>query len=149
MYSDSSGHLWFHFCNLRRKATQLFLVPFCTSRLLIRVVELLVRVQLFSDTMDCSLSSSSIYGISQTRILEWVVISFSRVSSWPKDQTWVSCIGRWILYHWATWQAPLMIADDDKHGMMIMTTSYWAMCVCIHSDCKTETQRGYTACLSV
>ena len=38
---------------------------------------------------------------------ECVAISFSRGSSWPRDQTSisVSCIGRWILYHWATWEA--------------------------------------------
>ena len=51
-------------------------------------------------------SGSSIHGIFQTRILEWVAISFSRESSWPRDQTRVSCIGRWILYLWATWEAP-------------------------------------------
>ena len=45
---------------------------------------------------------SSIHGISQARILKWVAISFSRGSSWLRDQTHVSCIGRWILYHWAT-----------------------------------------------
>ena len=33
---------------------------------------------------------SSVHGISQARILEWVSISFSKGSSWPKDQTWVS-----------------------------------------------------------
>ena len=38
----------------------------------------------------------------------WSAISFSRGSSWPKDWTWVSCIGRWILYHWATWEAQMM-----------------------------------------
>ena len=32
-------------------------------------------------------------------------ISSSRGSSWPRDQTCVSCIGRWILYHWDTWEA--------------------------------------------
>ena len=32
--------------------------------------------------------------------------SFSRGSSWPRDQTRVSCIGRWILYHWATIKGP-------------------------------------------
>ena len=37
--------------------------------------------------MDCSLSGSSIHGILQARILEWVVISSSRGSSWPRDQT--------------------------------------------------------------
>ena len=93
--------------------------------------------------MDCSLPGSSIHGISQARILEWVAISFSRVSSWPRDQTCVSCIGRWILYHWATWEAPpLIIADDNKYGMMIMTTSYWALCVYIKSDRKTKSNIG-------
>ena len=36
------------------------------------------------------------------RTLEWVVISFSRESSQPRDQTYISCIGRRILYHRAT-----------------------------------------------
>ena len=42
---------------------------------------------------------SFIHGIFQARILEQVAISYSRGSSWPKDQTcisWVSCIGRWF-----------------------------------------------------
>ena len=55
--------------------------------------------------MECSPWSFSGHGISQARILEWVAISFSRGSSWPRDQTHVSCIGRWILYYWATWEA--------------------------------------------
>ena len=49
------------------------------------------------DPMDCSPPSSSVRGILQARILEWVAIPFSRRSSWPKDWTWVPCIGRWIL----------------------------------------------------
>ena len=60
------------------------------------------------DHMDCSPPGSSVLGISQTRIVEWVANSFSRGSSQPKDQTCVSCIpciGRWILYCWATWEA--------------------------------------------
>ena len=60
------------------------------------------RFWLFCATVDCSLPGSSVHGISQTWILEWVAISFSRVSSWPRDQTHVSCVGRWIRYHWAT-----------------------------------------------
>ena len=54
--------------------------------------------------MDCSLPDSSVHGIFQARILGWVAISFSRASSWIRDQTWVSCIGRCFLYHWATWE---------------------------------------------
>ena len=44
------------------------------------------------DPTDCSPSGSSVHGILQTRILEWAVISFSRRSSRPRDQTQVSCI---------------------------------------------------------
>ena len=52
--------------------------------------------------MDCSLPGFSVHGIFQARVLEWVAISFSRGSSWPRDQTQVSCIAgrRFIL--WAT-----------------------------------------------
>ena len=49
-------------------------------------------VRLFCDPMDCSLPGSSVHGILQARILEWVAIPFSRGSSRPKDQTQVSCI---------------------------------------------------------
>ena len=42
--------------------------------------------------MDCSPPGSSVHGILQARILEWVAISFSRGSSQPRDQTWVSPI---------------------------------------------------------
>ena len=47
--------------------------------------------------MDCNLPGSSVHGILQARILEWVAISFSRGSSQPRDGTLISCIGRWIL----------------------------------------------------
>ena len=50
------------------------------------------------DPMDCSLPGSSVYGILQARILEWVAIPFSRGSSHPRDRTSVSCIGGWIFF---------------------------------------------------
>ena len=56
------------------------------------------------DPMDCSPPGSSVHVISQARILEWVAISFSRRSFCPRDWICVSCIGRQILYHWATWE---------------------------------------------
>ena len=43
------------------------------------------------DPMGCSLPGSSVHGILQARILEWVAISFSRGSSWHGDRTRVSC----------------------------------------------------------
>ena len=52
--------------------------------------------------MDCSLPGSSVHGILQARLLEWVANSFSRGWSLLRDQTRVSCIGRWVLHHWAS-----------------------------------------------
>ena len=53
--------------------------------------KLLSRVRL-SDSMDCSLPGSSVHGIFQARILEWVAISFFRGSSQPRDWPQVSRI---------------------------------------------------------
>ena len=60
------------------------------------------RPDSFCDPVDCSPPGSSVHGISQARILEWITTSFSRGSSQPRDWTWVSCIGR----RRATWEAP-------------------------------------------
>ena len=54
------------------------------------------------DPMDCSLPGSSIHGILQARILEWVAIPFYRGSSQPRDGTWVSCIAGRFFTTWAT-----------------------------------------------
>ena len=51
----------------------------------------------FWDHMDYSLSGSSVHGISQARILEWVAFTYSRVSSPRRDWAHVSCIGRVVL----------------------------------------------------
>ena len=59
--------------------------------------------------MDYSLPGSSIHGIFQARILEWVAMPSSRRSSQPKDQTqisYVSCIGRQVLYHYCHLGSP-------------------------------------------
>ena len=67
-------------------------------------VKALGRVQLFQ-LMDCSLPGSSIHGIFQARILEWVAISFSRSSSWPRDRTQVSHTAGRLFTIWATREA--------------------------------------------
>ena len=54
------------------------------------------------DPMDYSLPVSSIHGILQAAVLEWLALPSSRGSSRPRDQThvsYVSCISRWVLYH--------------------------------------------------
>ena len=58
------------------------------------------------DPMDCSLSGSSIHGIFQARVLEWIAISFSRgSSSQPRNQRWVSGIAGRRFTVWATREA--------------------------------------------
>ena len=55
--------------------------------------------------MDCSPPGSSIHGVFQARVLEWIAISFSRGSSWPRDWTRVSCIAGRRCTIWATREA--------------------------------------------
>ena len=57
------------------------------------------------DPVDCSLPGSSVHGICQARILEWVAISFSRGSSQLRDWTWVFCIAGGCFTLWATREA--------------------------------------------
>ena len=64
------------------------------------------------------------WGISQTRILKWVAISLSTVSTWPDDQTHVSFIGRWILYHWATREAYICISSV-QFSLSVVSDSLW------------------------
>ena len=54
------------------------------------------------DPMDCNIAGSSIHGIFQTRLLEWVAISFSRGSSQPRDWSQFSCIVGRCFTIWAT-----------------------------------------------
>ena len=61
------------------------------------------------DPMGCSPPGSSVHGISQARTLEWVAISFSRVSSWPRDGAHISSLGRCVLSRWATREAHLAV----------------------------------------
>ena len=52
--------------------------------------------------MGCSPPGSLVHGVLQARIQEWVAIPFSRRSSWPRDQTWVSCTAGRFFTIWAT-----------------------------------------------
>ena len=57
------------------------------------------------DSMDRSPPSSSVHGLFQASILEWVAIPFSRRSSPPRDRTCISCIASRFLTIWATREA--------------------------------------------
>ena len=57
------------------------------------------------DPMGCRLPGFSVHGVSQARIQEWVAISFSTVSSWPKDRIPVFCISGRFFTIWAIREA--------------------------------------------
>ena len=71
-------------------------VVYCNSFLyyLVQKVKVLITwsCPTLCDPTECSPPGSSVHGILQERILEWVAISFPKGTSWPRDQTWVSCI---------------------------------------------------------
>ena len=54
--------------------------------------------------MDCILPGSSLHGILQARILEWVAMPSSWGSSWPRDWTQVYCIVGGFFTYWTTWE---------------------------------------------
>ena len=83
--------------------------------------------------MDCSLPGSSSYGIFQARILEWVAISFSRRSSWPRDWTLVSSIVGRHFTIWATREVlniqRLQLITKNRHlKLMILVLYYVGRC---------------------
>ena len=72
--------------------------------------------------MDYSLLDSFVHGIFQARILEGVAISYSKGSYQPRDQTHISCIsciGKRILYHWATGNAHLYIYNNINTSYLL------------------------------
>ena len=69
--------------------------------------------------MDCSLQGSSLHGILLARVLEWVAISFSRGSSWPRDRTLVSCIPGRHFNLWATREVCYLIGWKGKNNRVV------------------------------
>ena len=74
------------------------------------------------DPMDCCPSDSSVHGILQARILEWVAVLSSRGSSQPREQTHISpvaCLGWQVLSHWRYLGSPLITSSPCRsklHG---------------------------------
>ena len=77
------------------------------------------------DLMDRSPPRSSVLGILQARVLEWVTMPSSRGSSWPRDWTRVSfvfCIGRRVLSTSASWEAQIYLFWNRK---ILKVISLW------------------------
>ena len=84
-----------------------------------RVSEVAQSCPTLCDPMYCSLPGSSLHGILQARVLEWVAIFFSRVSSRPRDRTQVSSIPGRCFNLWATREAHMPGTDGNScHSTM-------------------------------
>ena len=94
--------------------------------------------------MDCSLPGFSVHKILQARKLEWVAISFSRGSSWPRDQihvSYVSCTGRQVLS--TTWKLYKKISKSKNKKLPVLS----AALVTEHGE-KWETEKLFSGLYS-
>ena len=77
------------------------------------------------DPMDCSLPYSSVHGILQARMLEWVALSFCRESSRPRDQTLVSFTASKFFTVWVTREAPDLNNFNQEWVQLNMNSDVW------------------------
>ena len=103
------------------------------------------------DPMDCSPSGSSVHGILQARILEWVAMPFSRESSWPRDRTHVShisSIGRSVWSTSTTLEAPIKALSISQLSTVTLWSSkhingiLWLLCCWFDSVSRTLWRSG-------
>ena len=95
-------------CLVAQSCSTLFATPwtiFCQAPLFMEFS----RQEYFCNPMNYILPGSSVRGIFQARILEWAAISFLTQGLNPHLLHWQ--VGRWILYHWATWEALVLVAS--------------------------------------
>ena len=83
------------------------------------------------DPMVCSPPGSSVHGILQARILEWVAIFSSRGSFPPKNQSWISCIAGgfftiWFLAFFAIWFFTIFTSSQAALSMEFPRQEYWS-----------------------
>ena len=94
------------------------------------------------EPLDCSPPGSSVHGIFLAGILERVAVSFSRVSSWPKDQTHISCFGRQVPYHWATSKEAL--AEMVNRILKLLLTFFFCIMYDTESVFSSKLEQTYT-----
>ena len=82
------------------------------------------------DHTDCSPPGSSVHGILQAIILEWVAIPFSRGSSQTWDGIRISCIGRQVLYHWCLGSYSYMGLNPHKsYALTVRHAKFRLLCL--------------------
>ena len=113
-------------CKWYSQASQLWLLNWYMKDVLLLFSHEVVSD--FCKPMVCSPPGSSVHGILQVRILEWVAISFSRGPSQPRDQTQVSWIADGFFIDWATKEVcigrQILNPRTTRKGPRITTLDY-------------------------
>ena len=129
----STSYLALASCDYTHNMISLISVAFLSrERAVVCLYEVLVAQSYLTlcDPMDCSLPGSSVHGILQTRILEWVDIPFSKGSSQPTDWTQVSCIAGKFFTIWATRETPVYMCVYFKRQFLSNWKFWWTSVVC-------------------
>ena len=90
------------------------------------------------DLMDYSLPGSSVHGIFQARVLEWVAIFFSRGSSRPRGRTRVSHIAGTHFTIWATWEAQVFMCLNTRmflNGKKMFGVPWTPLVIMVRTNC--------------
>ena len=136
----STSNLLFHITLFIKKLLCVSLCEICCDEKINQYVESESEVAqsrlTLCDPMDCSPPGSSLHGILQARVLEWVAISFSRGSSWPRDRTWVSRIPGRRFNLWATREA-----SNVEYLLNVFFPLY--ICLHLHGD-SLSLSSGYS-----
>ena len=105
----------------------------------------------FSATLWTVAQQAPLSMILQARILEWVAISFSKRSSWPRDRTQVSCIAGKFFTNWATRESPDKIIGHCEtisiHLAKVMSTHLNYKLALIKSIASDWTTKAFAICL--
>ena len=102
------------------------------------------------DPVDHRLPGSCVPGISQARLLKWVAISFSRGSSQPRDQIWVSCISGGFFTGWITRESSRGLAKHRLLGPVPRVSDSiglgWGLRMCIVSKRPSGADAAHLGC---
>ena len=85
---------------------------------ILKISEVAQSYPTLCNPMNCSLPGSSIHGMFQARVLEWVAISFSRGSSWPRDSNPGLPHCRQTLYPLSHKGSPILRIDLNKKWLL-------------------------------
>ena len=113
------------------------------------LILLLFTLSVMSDSLDptdYSLPGSVVHGILQAKILEWAAISFPRGSSRPRDRThvsFISCIGRRVLCHWATCSHLAPSYSHRAEAALCLGQCTWVMGISIPEPGTHYQSRSY------